>query len=626
MQSLLKNQSIRLQNLPRPAKLAVMWLADLSLLIPAVLVAYVLRLSNFELPQNQSLIFYLLGPLISIFCASLLGVYQSVSRSYTYDVESRIWRSQLLVAPVWAMCLLAFDKVNFARSVIIIYALLAMLCMIVLRKYAAFLMRDLPRPTPKNEQIPVIIFGAGREGIMLAESLKRQGRYAPMAFVDTDYSIVGRSISGIKALTLDDMDYVMQRFKPREVMVAKPKQNRASRRAMVDMFMGYGLLVKTIPDHDDLAEGKIEVSALQPVKLEDLLGRDPVPPNRELMEQAVKNRVVFITGAGGSIGSELARQVANFSPAKLVLLDHSEFSLFEIHREIEGFFSSIKNPPQLVAVLGNILDQPRITSIFSEHCVDVVLHAAAYKHVRMVQENVRDGLLNNIFGTHILATAALAHQVKLFVLVSTDKAVRPTSVMGASKRVAEMVVQSLANPGNAKTVFAMVRFGNVLGSTGSVIPLFREQINKGGPIFVTHPDVTRFFMLIPEAAQLVIQSGAMAKGGDVFVLDMGESVKILDLAKTMVELQGLSLKTTDNPLGDIEIKITGLRDGEKLYEELQIGKDISKTDHLRIMRSNEFFLPSKTLNLELKKIETALKAGKDQQAVDIVFKLAGLGS
>ena len=626
IQSLLKSQSLKLQNLPRPAKLAVMWVADLALLVPAVLIAYVLRLSNLELPQNQSLAFYLLGPLISIFCASLLGVYQSVTRTYTYDVESRILRSQLLVAPVWAMCLLAFDKVNFARSVIIIYTLLAMLCMIALRKLAAFLMRDLPRPAPKNEQIPVIIFGAGREGIMLADSLKRQGRYAPMAFVDTDYSIVGRTISGIKALTLDDMDYVMQRFKPREVMVAKPKQNRASRRAMVDMFMGYGLQVKTIPDHEDLADGKIEVSALQPVKLEDLLGRDPVPPNRELMEQAVKNRAVFITGAGGSIGSELVRQVANFGPSKLILLDHSEFSLFEIHREIEAHFSTLKNPPKLVAVLGNILDQARITSIFSEHAVDVVLHAAAYKHVRMVQENVRDGLLNNIFGTQIVASAAMAHNVKLFVLVSTDKAVRPTSVMGASKRVAEMVVQSMATLATSETVFAMVRFGNVLGSTGSVIPLFREQINKGGPVCVTHPDVTRFFMLIPEAAQLVIQAGAMGKGGDVFVLDMGESVKIMELAKTMIELQGLSLKTAEYPQGDIEIKITGLRDGEKLYEELQIGKDISKTDHMRIMRSNEFYLPPKKLNLELKKIETALKAGKDQDAVEVVFKLAGLGS
>jgi len=603
-----------------------MWAADLTMLIPAVFASYVLRLSNFELPQNQSLLFYLIGPFISIFCATLLGVYQTVARTYTYDAESRIWRSQLLAAPVWAMVLLAFDKVNFARSVIVIYIIMAIILMIALRRLAAYLMRDLPRPPPKSEQIPVIIFGAGREGVMLAESLKRQGRYTPVAFVDTDYSLLGRTVSGIKALTIDDMDYVMQRFNPREVMVAKPKQNRASRRAMVDMFMSYGLQVKTIPDHEDLADGKIEVSALQPVKLEDLLGRDPVPANRELMEKAIKDKVVLITGAGGSIGSELVRQVAHFEPSKLILLDHSEFSLFEIHREIEIQLSSLAKPPQLVAVLGNILDQRRISAVLANHHVEVIFHAAAYKHVRMVQENAREGLLNNVFGTKSLAEAAKAHNVKLFVLVSTDKAVRPTSIMGASKRVAEMVVQALAKTSSNKTTFAMVRFGNVLGSTGSVIPLFREQINRGGPVFVTHPDVTRFFMLIPEAAQLVIQAGAMGEGGDVFVLDMGDPVKILDLAKTMIELQGQSVKTAENPHGDIEIKITGLRDGEKLYEELQIGKDISKTDHLRIMRSNEFHLPLAKLNIELNKIEAALTNGKEKQAVQLVFKLASLGS
>jgi FlaA1/EpsC-like NDP-sugar epimerase len=626
MQSLLKDQSLRLQSLGRPTKWAIMVLADLALLIPAVLAAYVLRVSIIEIPHKESLFFYLLGPICSVVCAFLLGVYQTITRTYTYDAESRIWRSQLLAAPVWAMFLLAFDNIKFARSVIVIYIVFAMVCMIVLRRVAAYLMRDLPRPPPKNEQIPVIIFGAGREGIMLAESLKRQGRYTPVAFVDTDYSIVGRSISGIKALTIDDMDYVMQRYVPREVMVAKPKQNRASRRALVDMFMSRGLVVKTIPDHDDLADGKIEVSALQPVKLEDLLGRDPVPPNRELMEKAVKDKVVLITGAGGSIGSELVRQVAHFMPSKLILLDNSEFSLFEIHREIETLFSTLSSPPQLITALSNILERSNIDALLSEHKVEVVFHAAAYKHVRMVQENAREGLQNNIFGTRVMAEAAMANKVKLFVLVSTDKAVRPTSIMGASKRVAEMVVQALAKSPSNKTTFAMVRFGNVLGSTGSVIPLFREQINKGGPVFVTHPDVTRFFMLIPEAAQLVIQAGAMGKGGDVFVLDMGESVKIMELAKTMIELQGLSVKTADHPNGDIEIKITGLRDGEKLYEELQIGEDISKTNHLRIMRSNEFFLPTAKLNVELKKIETALNAGKIQQAVDVVFKLAGLGS
>jgi UDP-N-acetylglucosamine 4,6-dehydratase len=606
-------------------KAFVFLVTDFLFLVITVLVSYILRISSFSFPENKLLI-YFAGPVLSISFLALFGIYRSVSRNYSAQIEKRIFLSQLLVPPLWALILIIAGTTKFPRSIVGIYFVISIFILIALRRGAAWLLRiGKTAHIERNRiKIPVVIFGAGREGIVLADSLNSDGRYRPMAFIDTDYTLVGRTLAGLRVYSSEQIPELVRLLKPQQAMIAKPQQNRATRRALVEMLIDNGLLVKTIPALNEIVEGKIDVNALQPVRLEDLLGRDPVPPNQALMEKAVKGQVVMVTGAGGSIGSELVRQIFAFSPEKILLVDNSEFGLFEIHREMEALLRSSAASSKLVPLLADVQNSARMTTLMQEHQVTVVLHAAAYKHVRMVQENAAVGIQNNIWGTKSVAEAAIACGVGLFIFISTDKAVRPTSIMGATKRVAEMVVQALADTKGCKTVFAIVRFGNVLGSTGSVIPLFREQIARGGPVLVTDPEVTRFFMLIPEAAQLVIQAGAMANRAEVFVLDMGEPIKIVNLAETMIELAGLTRKTEETPDGDIEINFIGLRDGEKLYEELQIGNNISETPHPRIMRCQEFFLSWKELNISLNELQRAAESGTSTVMVKDIFHLAGL--
>ena len=613
-------QWLHLQN--RAAKLFVVAFSDFVLLSVCVFLAYALRISAIGFPKFEVWPIYLVGPLLSIAAATIAGVYSAVLRNYAGDTESKIFFSQLLVPPVWAMILVATGTHGFARSVPIIYFLLALLVMIGLRRVVAALLREKQIAVPRTERIPVMIYGAGVEGAALVASMRQSGRYLPVAFIDTDYTLTGRKVAGLSVYDTDNIPNLIARLRPRELMVAKPQLSRSNRRALVDRFISFGVQVKTIPNLKELVDGNFDLSALQPIKLEDLLGRDPVPPDRVLMERAVSGRVVLVTGAGGSIGSELVRQIVGYGPRQIVILDHSEFALFQINREIEKWALDNGADIKIRAVLADILDAELMGSLFSEYNIDVVLHAAAYKHVRMVQENPTVAIANNTIGTKILAETASRSGVKLFVLVSTDKAVRPTSIMGASKRVAEMVVQGLAGKLGNKTVFSIVRFGNVLGSTGSVVPIFKEQIERGGPVTVTHREVTRYFMLIPEAAQLVIQAGAMAEGGDVFVLDMGDSVKIVDLAITMIELAGLSVKTEANPSGDVEIRYSGLLPGEKLYEELQIGSNVSNTNHQRIMQAKEFCLSWKDIAREIKLLQENLLAQRQEEAVAQIFKLA----
>ncbi|MBK8769353.1 MAG: polysaccharide biosynthesis protein [Rhizobiales bacterium] len=608
-----------LQGLPSQGKVAIIALADFLVLNLAVFLAYALRLSSPELPDRERIILYVVAPVLSVASAFPFGIYWSASRNYSSILEQRILTSQVIAAGGWITLVFFVGTPGFARSVVLIYLLLAVALMILLRKAAALIFGAGTNAVRQRPLVPALIYGASHEGQAVLEAMRRNRTYRPIAFVDTDYTLIGRTIAGLKVYSPEDLPVVMERRQPREVIVARSDLGRSSRRLLVDHLLAQGLTVKMAPPPGEFMDGELKLTELRAIKVEDLLGRDPVPPDRFLMEKVIKDQVVMVTGAGGSIGSELVRQAMVYQPRKLVLIDNSEFALFEIHRAIEAQPRSHEGTTcSAVPILADIRDKSRMSAIMREHGVDIVFHAAAYKHVRMVQENAAAGIDNNVFGTKAVAEAARDNKVKRFVMISTDKAVRPTSIMGASKRVAEMVVQALAAemPG---TIFAMVRFGNVLGSTGSVVPLFREQIAGGGPVNVTHPDVTRFFMLIPEAAQLVIQAAAMAEGGEVFVLDMGESVKIMQLAKSMIELAGLTVKNEENPDGDIEIRITGLKDGEKLYEELQIGTDIQPTHHPRIMRSREFSLPLHELDAQMRGI---VPAPGDRPKADVVLKLA----
>ena len=600
-----------LRELPLSAKTAIAACVDLLMLTTFVFIAYMVRLSALQFPDESVLPLYLVAPVLSIASLAFAGIYHAAMRSYTQSIEIRLVLSQLLVPLAWSFILIFFGTNGFARSVVVIYCAFAILGLISLRRAASWLLNDQQPYVTRRERVPVVIFGAGREGVALAESLTAQGRYQPVAFLDTDYTLFGRRVNGLHVYSTEDLDFALFNHEPHEALIAKSGMPRHVRRDLVSMLLARHLRVNVVPDLDDVVNGKISMGHVQPVKLEDLLGRDPVPPHQQLMERAVKLRHVMVTGAGGSIGSEIVRQVASYQPDTLVLYESSEFALFQIHREIERRFAEAGMKCRLVPVLADILDKDRLSKTMSEEAIEVVFHAAAYKHVRLVQENAAAGIKTNIFGTQNVVQEAVASGVKLFVLISTDKAVRPTSVMGATKRVAEMVVQSAAKGTPGQTSFAIVRFGNVLGSSGSVIPIFQEQIAGGGPVSVTDPEATRYFMLIPEAAQLVIQASALATNGEVLVLDMGDSVNIFSLAKSMIELAGLTVKTAANPTGDIEIRITGLHKGEKLHEELQIERNISPTQHPRIMKSDEVFLPQAELDRALKKLNTLLHRGGD---------------
>ena len=465
-----------------------------------------------------------------------------------------------------------------------------------------------------------MIYGAGSAGNQLVAALRMGRAMRPVAFIDDDPGIANRTIAGLRVYTPKHISQMIDETGADEILLAMPSTSRGRRRQILETLEAFPLHVRSIPGFMDLASGRVKVEDVQEVDIADLLGRDAVPPQQALFERCIRNQVVMVTGAGGSIGSELCRQILLNGPATLLLFEHSEFNLYSIHSELESRIKRESLPLRLVPILGSIRNASRLADVLCTWKVDTVYHAAAYKHVPMVEHNIAEGVLNNLMGTLNTAQAAIKAGVTNFVLISTDKAVRPTNVMGSTKRLAEMVLQALSREcapvlfadGEAvhqlnKTRFTMVRFGNVLGSSGSVIPLFHEQIRKGGPVTVTHPNITRYFMTIPEAAQLVIQAGSMGEGGDVFVLDMGESVKIAVLAEKMIHLSGLSVRSDKAPHGDIAIEFTGLRPGEKLYEELLIGDNVSPTEHPMIMRANEEHLPWEQLKVRLGELLDAVE-------------------
>ena len=529
------------------------------------------------------------------------GLYRAVVRYIGHHFAMTVLTSVTMVFVLWAAAIFMLD-LKFPRSAIVIAWLLALFYIGITRLAARWLLSEGLVKSHYASRKNVVIFGAGSSGKQLHSALAKVSGYKVIGFIDDDKPLQKHDIDSVRVFGRDQLSRLIENYNVSEVFLAIPSLSASRRKSIIEWLEPFAVKVSTLPGLDEIVSGKVSFSDIREVAIEDLLGRDAVPPLESLLSYCITDKVVMITGAGGSIGSELCRQVLKQSPKRVILYEMSEFALYNIESELKHIqeFKTI----ELVSILGSVLDEAKLTRLFSLYSVDTIYHAAAYKHVPIVEHNIQEGIRNNTFGTHVLAKTAAQAEIQNFVLISTDKAVRPTNVMGASKRLAEMALQALQVE-FPETRFVMVRFGNVLGSSGSVIPLFRKQIAEGGPVTVTHKEITRYFMTIPEAASLVIQAGSMGKGGDVFVLDMGEPVKIAELAQKVIKLSGLSV-VNEQGEGDIEIQYTGLRPGEKLYEELLIGDNVDGTDHPRIMKAHEDFLSYEALTAVLDQLDQAL--------------------
>ena len=588
--------------LSRTQKRIISLLIDSSFICVAFYFSFWVRLGEFIGFMRVENTYALIGTLVlTLFIFMRLGLYRAVLRYLTFHALFVILIGSLLSAVVLAFCSF-YLQAGIPRTVPIIYfAFLSLLC-----GGSRLIVRSLVVQGNKKGQECILIYGAGSAGRQLAQALKSSDEYRAAAFIDTDITLIGTIIQGLAVRNVSDVNFLLTKHKINKIFLAVPSASRSRRKEIINSLVHFRVEVLSVPSMEDIVSGKANIDQLEDVAIEDLLGRDPVSPQQILLEANIKHKVVMVTGAGGSIGSELCRQIIQEQPVTLILFERSEFALYKIDKELAELNIDLSVKVKIVPLLGCAQNIKRLTAVMTTFKVNTVYHAAAYKHVPLVEFNAAEGVCNNVFGTFNTAKAAIASNVESFVLISTDKAVRPTNVMGTTKRLAELGLQALAAEETLKTKgtrFCMVRFGNVLGSSGSVIPLFKKQIVAGGPLTITHPDITRFFMTIPEAAQLVIQAGAMGKGGDVFVLDMGEPVKITDLASNLIQLSGLEIKNEDNPHGDIEIKFTGLRPGEKLYEELLIGEDVSETAHGRIMTASESFIPLKEYETILVELE-----------------------
>lgn len=542
---------------------------------------------------------------VSIMCFVRLGLYRAILRYAASDAVLAVFTG-VAISAVTLSSSSFFLSASIPRSSPVIFFLSALVLLGAPRLFFRSLINLLySRDNSSSKQTPIIIYGAGYSGYQLSLGLDNENSiYKTVAFVDDNPKLTKNKLRGIKIHPAAKLESIARERNVNTVLLAMGKITRSQKSAIIRRLEKLHLKTLTIPAIGDIISGKSAISDIKPVAVEELLGRDPVPPKSELMHACIANKSVMITGAGGSIGSELCRKIIYQKPKRLILFEVSEYNLYAIEQELKSL--SLGEHVEILPILGNVQDRNRLQSVIHSFDVNTVYHAAAYKHVPLVEHNVIEGVQNNILGTWYCAEAAIAAGVDSFVLVSTDKAVRPTNIMGATKRTAELVLQALSER-QTSTRFSMVRFGNVLGSSGSVVPLFRKQIANGGPITVTHPEITRYFMTIPEAAELVIQAGSMGQGGDVFVLDMGEPVKITDLAKQMVHLSGLSTKDPENSEGDIEIRFTGLRPGEKLYEELLVGDNVTGTEHQLIMRAEEKYLPWRETQNLIEELETSCR-------------------
>ncbi len=622
----------RLVSLPRRNKRLIQVAMDVALVWAALWLAFVVRLGDSKAiePFSGHAWLFALAPIIAIPLFIRFGMYRAVMRYFGNDALLAIAKAVTLSALLLALAVYWHQEAPklIPRSMVFNYWWLSLVLVgglrLLMRQYFMGDWFSVDQPTRlrgRDSGLPkVAIYGAGAAGNQLVAALRLGRGMRPVAFIDDDSGIANRVIAGLRVYTSKHIQQMINETGADEILLAMPSASRARRRQVLEELERFPLHVRSIPGFMDLASGRVKVEDVQEVDIADLLGRDAVAPQQALFERCIRGQVVMVTGAGGSIGGELCRQIMLNEPLTLLLFEHSEFNLYSIHAELESRVKRESLPLRLVPILGSIRNADRLLDVMQTWKVDTIYHAAAYKHVPMVEHNIAEGVLNNLVGTLNTAQAAIRARVSNFVLISTDKAVRPTNVMGSTKRLAEMVLQALSHEAAPvlfgddkalcqlnKTRFTMVRFGNVLGSSGSVIPLFHEQIQKGGPVTVTHPNITRYFMTIPEAAQLVIQAGAMGEGGDVFVLDMGEPVKIAELAEKMVHLSGLSVRSAKSPHGDIAIEFTGLRPGEKLYEELLIGDNVSPTEHPMIMRANEEHLSWALFKVRLSDILDAVE-------------------
>ena len=606
---------------PRTTKRILSIFIDYIVVMLVLWLAFSLRLSTLYQPPVTQLWLFFLAPFIAIPIFIKLGLYRAIVRYIGLDVLWTIFKAIGLFTVIFATVVVLSGPYAglVPRTIYIINALLLFLAVGGLRLYARWLFITTTRSPlaeldNKRYIPPVLIYGAGRAGAQLSALLKMGRQLRPVAFIDDDPTLYRQQINGLNVYRPRDLVKLIDKFHVRDVLLAMPSASRSRRSEILRSLEELPVHIRTLPDLTDIAEGKLEVSDIQEVDIADLLGREAVAPDPQLLTANITGKCVMVTGAGGSIGSELTRQIIKLKPSRLLLFEISEFALYQIEQELCNLESGV----EVIALLGSVVDRIRLTSICQHFAVQTIYHAAAYKHVPMVEKNVGEGIRNNVFGTLHCAQAAIAANVETFVLISTDKAVRPTNTMGASKRMAELVLQALAE--TSITRFTMVRFGNVLGSSGSVVPLFREQIAKGGPVTVTDSQIIRYFMTIPEAAELVIQAGAMGQGGDVFVLDMGSAVKIVDLAKRMIHLSGFTVKNSENPNGDIEITFTGLRPGEKLFEELLIGENVSQTAHQKIMRAEERVIAWQDLQLILTDLQHAVSVADYEQVRVLLSK------
>ena len=581
----------RVVRLPRGTKRTVCLLADgVALPSSAVIAVWLVRP---DILTSLPTWVWLLPPAVGVSVLGLAGFYRSVIRFMGFELVAAAFKTLTLVALVLALGIAWTDNWLDAVRASATFWLLGMVYVVGSRLTARWLLQSRNAAGDR-----VVIYGAGEAGAHLVSALQGRGDFTPVAFVDDNATLRGAVINGLPVHPPLGLGDLIEEFGVTRILLALPSVSRRRRLEIINQLERLPLHVQTMPDTADLAAGNARVDDIREVDITDLLDRDAVPPNPKLLEACVAGRSVMVTGAGGSIGSELCLQIARLGPKRLVLLDTSEVALYTLDHALHELANRNALPVEIVALIGSVHHRERMRDVLETYGIETVYHAAAYKHVPLVEHNMIEGVHNNVFGTLHTAEAAVAAGVKSFVLVSTDKAVLPTNVMGATKRFAELVLQGLNQRGSG-TTFSMVRFGNVLASSGSVVPLFREQIRHGGPVTVTHPEIYRYFMTIPEAASLVIQAGSMGTGGDVFVLDMGKPVRIRDLAEKMIHLMGLTVRDETHPDGDIEIHYTGLRPGEKLYEELLIGNDVSGTDHRSIMRAEEDFLPWEDLKVLL---------------------------